>query len=81
MSEHYEAAIALFDRLLCEAEAREDALERGRLAALLANTLIDSGNFTRAEEVRGGVLASAASMRDPLAVARLLWSQSRLRAL
>ncbi len=81
MLEQFEMAIALFERLMLAATERDDILERVRFAVLLANTLVDSGNFARAEEVLGGILARTHELADPLARARLLWSQSRLRAL
>ena len=76
-----EQAIALFRRGLDEARAAEAAVERLRFAVLLANALIDSGGYTDAERALADVIALAAELRDPLAAARVYWSQSRLHAL
>jgi hypothetical protein len=45
---------------------------------LLANALIDNGNLARAEELLGQTLAQVNDSNDPLFLARLYWSQSRL---
>lgn len=81
MLSEYESALAVFTRALEAVQERHDRLEIVRFSVLLANTWIDSGNFTRAEEVLAGILAHAAEISDPLARARLFWSQSRLHAL
>jgi tetratricopeptide (TPR) repeat protein len=75
------AAIAVFQRFLAAAERRDDAIETMRFTVLLANALIDSGNFGGAEELLGRGLALAEDLRDPIVRARLYWSQSRLHAL
>jgi tetratricopeptide (TPR) repeat protein len=49
-----------------------------RFAVLLANALIDRGNFGEAEQTLGQTLALARDSRDPILRARLYWSQSRL---
>jgi tetratricopeptide (TPR) repeat protein len=77
----HEAAIALFQRRLAAAEAKQELLETVRFAVLLANTLVDSGRFGRAEELLGHALALTHDLRDPIVQARLWWSQSRLHAL
>lgn len=74
-------AIALFERALTAARDADDAVERLRFSVLLANALIDTGSFDRAEELLGDLLADVEELRDPIARARLYWSQSRLHAL
>jgi tetratricopeptide (TPR) repeat protein len=76
----YDAAAGLYERQLRIAEDNEDALATLRFATLLANTLIDSGNLGRAEELLGRALSVVDQSRDPLDRARLWWSQSRLHA-
>lgn len=76
-----ELAIAVFERCLGAAEQRADPIERTRFSVLLANALIDAGNFGRAEELLGAALADARSVEDPLTRARLIWSESRLHTL
>ncbi len=76
-----EAAIGIFERALNEARERGDTLEERRFGVLLANSLIDSGNYARAEEVLGSSLAQLGDEDDPTARARVLWSQSRLHSL
>lgn len=76
-----EEAIALFERSLAAAEARDDFFERVRFSVLLANALIDSASFGRASELLGHVLALCEESRDPILRARLAWSQSRLHGL
>lgn len=75
-----ESAIAVFERHLERAEARDDLLETVRFQVLLSNALIDVDNFARAEELLGRALARAGDSQDPLLRARLYWSQSRLHA-
>ena len=77
----HEAAIALFERRLQAAEAKQDVLGTVRFGVLLANTLVDCARFGRAEEVLGHALALAHDLGDPIVRARLWWSQSRLHAL
>lgn len=81
MANEFESAIALFETSLRRAEERNDQLLQVRFAVLLANALIDSANFTRAEEILARVLVAAGEWADPIARARILWSQSRLHAL
>ncbi|HEY1366351.1 MAG TPA: tetratricopeptide repeat protein [Gaiellaceae bacterium] len=77
----YERALALFEEASVSARARRDRREATRFGILLANTLIDRGNFTRAEELLGTTIASAAELLDPTARASIYWSQSRLHAI
>src|SRR5690242_4955909 len=74
-------AIAIFERFAAAAEQRGDIVERVRFAVLLANALIDSGSFARAEEVLGSTLALVSDWGDPIARARTYWSQSRLHTM
>ncbi len=76
-----ESAIGLFERALEQASAREELVARSRYTVLLANALIDSARFGRAEELLGGLLAELGETSDPGEHARLYWSQSRLHAL
>jgi tetratricopeptide (TPR) repeat protein len=76
-----ESSIATFESALDEATERDDRMEVLRFSVLLANALIDAGNFARAAELLGHSIASTAESRDPILRARLWWSQSRLHAL
>jgi tetratricopeptide (TPR) repeat protein len=76
-----ESAIALFDRAAQQAAAAEAPVEQLRFSVLFANALIDAGEFARAEAVLGGVIREAETIGDPVATARVLWSQSRLHAM
>jgi transcriptional regulator with XRE-family HTH domain len=73
-------SIALFERSLRAAEDAGDPVERIRFSVLLANALVDTGGFERAEALLGATL-DARELEDPLHRARLLWSRSRLHAL
>ncbi|HEX2504611.1 MAG TPA: helix-turn-helix domain-containing protein, partial [Gaiellaceae bacterium] len=72
-------AMAIFERCLEHAESKRDTLGVVRFAALLSYALTDSGNLTRAEQVVTRALAAEDETLDPLARARLLWSQAKLR--
>jgi tetratricopeptide (TPR) repeat protein len=74
----FEEALALFERFLLRAEERGDVHEITRFSVLLANTLIDRGNFGRAEEILAGVMDQARESLDPVARGGMYWSQSRL---
>src|SRR5262249_529313 len=76
----YDAAARLYERQLRVAESNEDALATFRVSTLLANTMIDSGNLGRAEELLGRALGVVDPSRDPLGRARLWWSQARLHS-
>jgi tetratricopeptide (TPR) repeat protein len=80
MTSRYDSAVKLFERRLEEAEQRKDLIQTVRFAVLLANTLVDSGSFERADELLGQVLAQAGDA-DPLTNAKLWWTQSRLHTL
>jgi tetratricopeptide (TPR) repeat protein len=73
-----EAAVALFERARGEAQEAGAPVERLRFAVLLANALIDSGRFDRAEEILSESIQLTNELHDPLAEARVYWSQSRL---
>ncbi|MEJ7792394.1 MAG: helix-turn-helix domain-containing protein [Gaiellaceae bacterium] len=73
-----ESAIGLYEQWLERAHQAEDPLATARFSTLLANVVLDAGNPARAEELLGGAIALAEKMRDPVDVARLWWSQSRL---
>lgn len=76
-----ESAIALFERAVDEAVAAEAVVEELRFSVLLANALTDVADFARAESVLARVIRIADESGDPLALARLYWSQSRLHSL
>jgi tetratricopeptide (TPR) repeat protein len=48
---------------------------------LLANALIDAGDFNRAEAALADVIRFADAIGDPVATARVFWSQSRLHSM
>jgi tetratricopeptide (TPR) repeat protein len=72
-----DAAIALLERALAEAEDAKASLEILRFRILLANALIDNTQFHRAEQMLAGALSAAESVHDPLALARVYWSEAR----
>lgn len=73
-----EAAIALLDRAVADAEAVDARVETLRFRVLLANALIDNGQPRRAEQMLADSITLAGEVRDPIAEARVYWSQSRL---
>ena len=75
-----DSAIALFGAALDEAHLAGTPIEQVRFAVLLANALIDSGSFALAESALANVIRIAEGISDPLASARLFWSQSRLHS-
>jgi tetratricopeptide (TPR) repeat protein len=76
-----ESAIALFDGALTEATEAGALVEELRFAVLLANALIDSNDYGRAGTVLAAVIGMADRMDDPVAAARVYWSQSRLHSM
>jgi tetratricopeptide (TPR) repeat protein len=76
-----EEAIGLFTRALEAAREAEASLEALRFGVLLANALIDHGTFPEAERTLADTVRLSADLHDPLAEARVLWSQSRLHVL
>jgi len=81
MTSQYDRAISLFERRHAEAEQHRDLIQTVRFAVLLANTLVDSGSFDRAEKLLGHALEEYGEEGDPLTNARLWWTQSRLHTL
>ena len=75
-----ESAIALFRRNLDLARDTADAREQLRFAVLLTNALIDSGELGEASALLGDALGNSAA-EDPLALARIYWTQSRLHGM
>jgi tetratricopeptide (TPR) repeat protein len=70
------AALALLETKL---NGLDDPIARFRLTVILANVLIDLGQFDRAETLIGDELAKLGPAADTIALARCLWSQSRLQ--
>ncbi len=75
------ASIAIFRESFEAAEERDDPVEGVRFAVLLANALIDKGEFGGAEELLERTVELAPDSRDPIFRARVYWSHSRLHAL
>jgi tetratricopeptide (TPR) repeat protein len=75
---HYDEAVTIFRDCLQAAEERKDSIGQLRFAVLLANALIDRGDFANATDVLASKVEASESARDPLLRARLYWSQSRL---
>jgi tetratricopeptide (TPR) repeat protein len=75
-----EEAVTIFRRELELAEQRQDSVNRVRFAVLLANALIDATHFSEAAMLLSNVLADMPTGSNPIALARLMWSQSRLHA-
>src|SRR3990170_2523755 len=74
-----EEAIATSEAMVRDTPDGETvAKERGQM--LLANALIDNGTFDRAGEVLASALATEEAAADPIRLAQLLWSQSRLHS-
>lgn len=73
-----DTAIALFRDALDEARAADALLEELRFGVLLANALIDSGDLGAAQSALAEVIRIAENIGDPVAQARIYWSQSRL---
>lgn len=57
-----------------------DHLDRFRLLVLHVNVLIDLNQLDEAERATADLLEQAAAAKDPIALARSLWSQSRLQS-
>ena len=73
-----DAAIRVFEKALETATQNGDAVEVVRFSVLLANALIDYGDYPRAAGLLQDALAQTAESADPVVRARLWWSQSRL---
>jgi tetratricopeptide (TPR) repeat protein len=76
-----ESAIALFEQAVLEAQELGAPVEQLRFTVLLANAQIDAGEFSKAEAALAEVIRFADGAGDPVAMARVLWSQSRLHAM
>jgi transcriptional regulator with XRE-family HTH domain/predicted negative regulator of RcsB-dependent stress response len=79
LSGRLEEAIATSEQLVKETP-ETDMVGRERAQVLLANALIDNGSFDRAGEVLASAMADEAPPRDPVRLAQILWSQSRLHS-
>ncbi len=75
-----EASIGILERAIAAAESAGEAAAVTRLRILLANALIDTGDYGRAEQLLGQVLSLSDELLDPTQRPRLLWSQSRLHS-
>lgn len=75
-----ESAIAVFQRALDEARSASAIVEELRFAVLLGNALIDNGNFPEAGSTLAASIRIADELRDPIASARVYWSQARLHS-
>jgi tetratricopeptide (TPR) repeat protein len=73
-------AVALLERGIDEATAANAFVEGIRFRVLLANALIDSGGVSRAEAVLAETIKGVEELRDPIALARVYWTQSRLHS-
>jgi tetratricopeptide (TPR) repeat protein len=76
-----DSAIALLGRALDQAEDAKALVETLRFRVLLANALIDVGELSGAERMLAKAITAAEDLRDPIATARVYWSQSRLHVL
>ena len=73
-----EDSIALLERGVEDAVAANAVVETVRFRVLLANALIDSGAVQQAEQMLAATIRSAEELRDPIAAARVYWTQGRL---
>jgi tetratricopeptide (TPR) repeat protein len=71
-------AIALFESAFTEANTAGAPVEQLRFAVLLANSLIDSGAISKAEQSLADVIRITDEIAEPVAAARLFWTQCRL---
>jgi tetratricopeptide (TPR) repeat protein len=78
MVNRYPSAIAVLRAALERACRRGETQDEARFAVLLSNALIDSGNLPEARSVLGAAVTTSEELRDPIAQARVYWSQSRL---
>jgi tetratricopeptide (TPR) repeat protein len=76
-----EKAIALFEQAMLEAREAGAPVELLRFTVLLANAQIDAGEFSKAEAALADVIRFADGAGDPVATARVFWSQSRLHSM
>jgi tetratricopeptide (TPR) repeat protein len=76
-----ESAIAIFEQAMLEAQDAGAPVEQLRFTVLLANAQIDAGEFSKAEAALADVIRFADNAGDPVATARVFWSQSRLHSM
>jgi tetratricopeptide (TPR) repeat protein len=76
-----ESAIAIFEHAMLEAQDAGAPVEQLRFTVLLANAQIDAGEFSKAEAALADVIRFADDAGDPVATARVFWSQSRLHSM
>jgi transcriptional regulator with XRE-family HTH domain len=76
----FEDAVAVLGGALAQAVAIDDEPAVLRFSVLLANALIDHGDYGEAEDVLGGILGRARASSDPVTLSHLYWSQSRLHS-
>ena len=72
------STIALYERAVAEAHEFGAPVEQLRFLVLLSNALVDAGIDGRAESALDEAIRVAGTIEDPLAAARVFWSQSRL---
>lgn len=75
-----DAAVGLFRLWLDRARQTGDPANSLRFGVLLANALIDSAHFREAAEILAAVIRETRG-GDPMQLARIYWSQSRLHAM
>lgn len=75
-----DAAIGLFRLWLQRTREAGDPVDTLRFSVLLANALIDSAHFREAAELLAAVVDETRG-GDPMQLARIYWSQSRLHAM
>jgi tetratricopeptide (TPR) repeat protein len=73
-----ESARALLQRALAEADTAGASIEAFRFRVLLANALIDGAEPKEAEKELVAAMQHAEDLHDPIATARVYWTQSRL---
>ncbi|HVS86207.1 MAG TPA: helix-turn-helix domain-containing protein [Gaiellaceae bacterium] len=73
-----EAAKALLERAVDQAVAAGATVEEFRFRVLLANALIDASEPKLAERQLVAAMQHAERLNDPIATARIYWTQSRL---
>ncbi len=76
-----ESAIAVFEQAMLEAQEVGAPVEQLRFTVLLANAQIDASEFSKAERALADVIRFADDAGDPVATARVFWSQSRLHSM
>lgn len=76
-----ESAIALFEHAYDEAQRARVPVEALRFAVLLANARADNGELDAARAVLSTAIKLANDLSDPLGLARVYWTQSRVHVL